>query len=254
MGVEEKLVTLGLVHAAEEYGEVTRKATTQKLCYGEFLGALLESELTHRRRRKEAMLMKLANLPVVKTFEGFDFSFNPSVEKRIIDELKSTRFVEERQNLLLLGPPGVGKTHIAIALGVEVIKNGFTTYFTTVDEITRRLKSTKEEGFTRRMKAYTRTSLLIIDEMGYLPLNRDEANLLFSVVNSRYERGSIIITSNKSVTKWGEYLSDHVLATAILDRLLHHSYVIVIKGKSYRLKNRIIQTEEDKNDFSKNAV
>ncbi len=238
MSIVEKLKDIGLNHAALTYDDLAREAAEEKYSYEQFIVKLIEKEKRERSKRREEVLLRLSNFPVIKTLKGFDFSFNPSIEKKVIEELKSLRFIEEHSNVLFLGPPGVGKTHLAIALGVEAIRQGYTCYFTTVDEIARRLKTSKEENFPRRLRTIIRAQLLIIDEIGYLPLNREEANLLFQVINTLYEKGSIIITSNKSIVEWGEYLADTVLATALLDRLLHHSYVINIKGKSFRIKDR----------------
>jgi len=244
MRVVEGLREIGLPHAASKYEELAQLASKEKFSYEEFTLKLIEEEKKERARRREEVLLRLSNLPVIKTFAGFDFSFNPSIDKKMIEELRSLRFIEEHSNLLFLGPPGVGKTHLAIALGVEAIKRGYLTYFTTVDEIARRLKTTKEEYFPRRLRNYRKAQLLIIDEIGYLPLDKEEANLLFQVISTRYEKGSIIITSNKSIIEWGEYLADPVLASALLDRLLHHSYVINIRGKSYRIKGRLKHGEK----------
>ncbi len=244
MRVEERLQEIGMVHAAQRYPEIARAAAKEKCSYEAFLTKLLEVERRERLRRREEVLLRLSNFPVVKTFEGFDFRFNPSIEKTVMEELRTLGFLRERSNVLFLGPPGVGKTHLAIALGVEAVKAGYMTYFTTVDEIARKLRSTKEEHFPRRLRTYVRPQLLIIDEVGYLPLNQEEANLLFQVVNARYEKGSILLTSNKSIVEWGDYLADPVLASALLDRLLHHCYAITINGKSYRLKNRMKSGKE----------
>lgn len=243
MTAVEALREIGLSHAAEHYDVLARKASKEKYSYEQFILKLADQEKRERAKRREEILLRLSHFPVIKTFAGFDYSFNPSIDKKVIEELKSLRFVQERSNVLFLGPPGVGKTHLALALGVETIKKGHMTYFTTVDEIVRRLKTTQEEHFPRRLRTYTKAQLLIIDEIGYLPLDTEGANLLFQVISARYEKGSIIITSNKSIVDWGEYLSDPVLASALLDRLLHHSYVINIQGKSYRIKDKLKKRE-----------
>lgn len=245
MNVVERLREIGLHHAASKYDELARKAAEEKCSYEQFILKLAEQEKRERARRREEVLLRLSNFPVIKTFEGFDFRFNPSIEKKVLEELRTLRFIEERSNVLFLGPPGVGKTHLTVALGVEAIKKGYMTYFITVDEIARRLRTSKEEHFARRLRTYSKAQLLII-EVGYLPLNKEEANLLFQVISARYEKGSIMITSNKSIVDWGEYLSDSVLASALLDRLLHHSYVINIKGRSYRIKDKLKTGEKDK--------
>lgn len=239
MKVIQKLKAAGLTEAASKYSELLKVATLKKHSYGEFVTALAEEEIEYRRFKKETIFLQLARFPVIKTFQGLDFSFNLILEKKAIEELKKLRFIKQAENVIILGPPGVGKTHIAIALGVEAVKNGCQAYFTTVDEIVARVVTTKDENFLKRLHRYIQPHLLIIDEMGYTPLEKEQANILFKLVTKRYERGSIIITSNKSITQWGEYLGDEVLASAMLDRLLHHSYVINIKGKSYRLKGKL---------------
>ena len=183
---------------------------------------------------------KLAHLPYRRTLEEFNFQFQPSIDERQVQELATMAFVNRAENVVLLGPPGVGKTHLAIALAIRAISQGLSAYFVTVNQLIEDLRKADEANrLTKRLSVYLRPKVIIIDEMGYAPLDRIAANLFFQVVSARYERGSILLTSNKSFGEWGELLGDSVLATAILDRLLHHAQVINIRGNSYRLKDRL---------------
>ena len=205
----------------------------------EVLDYLLEQERKHRDAAAIDRRMKSAVFPVKKTLEEFNFDFQPSIERSVIEDLATLRFIHNAENLVLLGPPGVGKSHIAVALGIEAVKAGFSAYFVNASNLIERLKKANREGvLEKKIKDFMRYNLLIIDEMGYLPFDEEGAHCFFQLISKRYEKSSIIFTSNKSYGEWGEIFKDHVIAVALLDRILYHSTTINIKGESYRLKER----------------
>lgn len=219
---------------------LAQDAVSKEWSFADFAEALLAAQSDAADARAADTITRLAGFPVRKTLSDFDFSFQPSVNKKQVTELASCAFVERAENVVLLGPPGVGKTHLAIALGAEAAKRRMQVKFTTAARLVASLSEARTAGtFSRRLQSFVRPRLLIVDEVGFLPLGASEASLLFEVVCRRYERGSIVLTSNKSYGEWGEVFSgDTVIATAILDRLLHHSTTISIKGESYRLKDK----------------
>jgi len=239
--VEERvrlgLERLRLGRMAEVLGTVCEEASRESLSYLDFLDQLLQAEQTARFERNVEVRTRLARLPYHKTMADFDYSFQPSVDKKQIAELLTLRFLENRENVLLLGPPGVGKSHIAVALAVETIAKGYSAYFVTMQYLIDYLSQGSEPAATR-MRVLLRPKLLVIDEVGYLPLDRQAANWFFELVSRRYEKGSIALTSNKSYGDWATLFPEVAIASAILDRLLHHSTTINIRGDSYRLKDK----------------
>src|SRR5579884_1542644 len=230
---------LGLKAVEARLEGLLEQASKKEPSYADFLDELLSCEVDARRIRYLRARLQLAHLPFVKTMDQFDFAFQPSIDERQIQELRSLRFIHEASNVVFLGPPGVGKTHLSVALAEAAIQAGFGAYFMTAHDLVTDLGRAYREGrLDRRMRVYLAPKVLIIDEMGYLPLDELGATIFFQLVSARYERGSIILTSNKSYGDWGSIFGDPIIATAILDRLLHHSTTINIRGESYRLKDR----------------
>ena len=235
--IRAHLVGLKMSRALEALDSCVRRLEDGELSALELLDALLGEEQATRETRRIKSSLMTARLTRIKTLEGFDFSFQPSLDKNRILALAELRFIERREVVHLLGPPGTGKSHLAVALGVEAVKAGKSVYFATLAEIIDSLAKAEREGkLAQRIGFITRPALLIIDEVGYLPVQPGGANLFFQLINARYERGAVILTSNRGFSEWGEVFGDAVVAAALLDRLLHHAIVIEIAGNSYRLR------------------
>jgi len=233
------LQRLKMDHLDAQLEAVCEQAAQGELDYKSFLSRALETEWQGRHQRGIEARLRQCRFPWVKTLEQFDFDFQPSLDRRMVRELGGLSFAERAHNVVLLGPPGVGKTHLAIGLGVRAVEAGYSVLFLTLETLMSRLvKARHENRLERALQQLVYPKVLILDEMGYLPLTPEEASLFFRLIVRRYERASLIVTSNKSFVDWGDTLGDHVLATAILDRLLHHATTLNIKGESYRLKEK----------------
>jgi len=225
-----------------------------KSCLGDYLDSIKSKELTPLEILKDLTDMELeakkvgsaksrigiANFPYERTIQDFDFDYQPSINKREIQDLATLRFIEQKQNILFIGSPGVGKTHLATAIGMEAAQKRYITYFISCHELIAQLSlAYRENRLESRLRHFSKYKLLIIDEIGYLPIDKLGANLFFQLIARRYEKHSTIITTNQPFSKWAEVFDDSVIAAAILDRLIHHSTIINITGKSYRTKDKL---------------
>ena len=226
---------------AEHYPGLAQQAAEEEASYVDFLERCLKAEQDERRSRSQAMLTKFAGFPAIKLLDDYDFKFAAGAPKKTVQTLQSMAFVERKENVIFLGPSGVGKTHLAIALGYLATQSGIKVRFITAADLVFQLEKAQQQGridhFMRR--SLIAPSILIIDEVGYLPLQRNQANLFFQVVAKRYEQGSIILTSNLSFGEWDDtFAGNTALTAAMLDRLLHHAHIVQIKGDSYRLRDK----------------
>jgi len=239
--IDQLSTDLRLASIVETYPALAQKAADDDWSHAEFLEAVLKSEREARRSRTQAKLTRMAGFPAIKTLAAYDFSFATGTPKRQIKELASLAFIERTENIILLGPSGVGKTHLAIALGNEATQRGIKARFITAAGLVLLLETAQRQDRYKHVldRSIARNKLLIIDEIGYLPLERNQAHLIFQVIAKMYEHGSVIVTSNLNFGSWDQALAgDSALTAALLDRLLHHSHVIQIQGDSYRLKDK----------------
>jgi DNA replication protein DnaC len=235
--IRQDLVGLKMPRALEALAAIVRRLEQGEISALEAIDTLLSEELTLRENSRIKTGLRMARLSTIKTLSGFDFTFQPSLDRDRILTLAQLGFIGRCEVVHFLGPPGTGKSHLATALGVEAVKAGKSVYFCTLADLIGMLARAEREGrLAERIRFFCRPALLIVDEIGYLPVVSGGGNLFFQLVNARYERGAMILTSNRGFAEWGEVFGDPVVATALLDRLLHHAVVIQIEGSSYRLR------------------
>ena len=234
------LKTLHFKYVEQQLANLMEEARIHSVTYDAFLRRVLALEVQARQQTAHQNRRKAARIPVGKTLDAFDFSFQPSINERLVRELADLSFVRTHSNVVFLGPPGVGKTHLALSLAESALNAGYSVFFSTLTELGEDLEmASQQHALKARLRRYITPQVLVIDEIGYTSLSSPQANQLFELVRERYERGSIILTSNTSFAQWGKLMNDEVLATALLDRLLHHAEVLTINGKSYRMKDRL---------------
>ncbi|WP_242637588.1 IS21-like element helper ATPase IstB [Desulfobacter hydrogenophilus] len=236
--IESNLSRLKLSRIYEVLGSLAKTAEEQGKSYLSFLDELLEEEVAAKEQRRIETALRISGLPYIKSIDDFDFAFQPGLDKQKIMGLFDLSFIREKGNVIFLGPPGVGKTHLAISLALKACQSGMSIYFTNMEDLIIKLRKDHEAGKPGKGRGYYKSSLVVVDEVGYTPITREECNLFFRFIANRYEKNSTIITSNKAFGDWTELFHDPIIVTAILDRLLHHSAVVNIKGNSYRLKGK----------------
>lgn len=246
--VINNLIELDLNGVKEKLSNSIDEFNNSNISFLEGLNILLNEEINYREKHKAQTNIKTAHFPFIKTINDFDFDFQPSINKKVINDLATLRFIEEKKNVILMGTSGVGKTHLATALGIEAAKKRYSVYFISCNDLINNLVSAyKENRAESRIRHYLKYKLLIIDEIGYLPIDKLGSNLFFQLISKRYEDKSTIITTNQSFNKWSEVFGDVTVANAILDRLVHHSEIINIKGQSYRMKELKERIESNNN-------
>lgn len=239
--IESNLTRLRLPRIREILESVLKAAEKNDKSYLNFLDELLEEEVVYKEQRRVETALKISGLPFIKSIDEFDFTFQPKLDRQKVMSLFDLTFIHQNGNVIFLGPPGVGKTHLAVSLAIKACQSGMSIYFTNMEDLIKKLKKDHEAGRPGKGRSYYKSSLVVVDEVGYTPINREECNLFFRFVATRYEKASTIITSNKAFSDWAELFHDPIIVTAILDRLLHHSVVINIRGNSYRLKGKILE-------------
>ena len=231
------LADLKMPGALEAVDGILAQADSGAATAGEAIEQLLDAQIALRNNRRLNTAMRASRLPAVKTLGQFDFAFQPSIKREQIESLHELGFLDRRENVIFLGPPGVGKTHLAISLAIAAAESGRRVYYGTLTALIESLVDAKAAGqLSRRLRVLTHPALLVVDEIGYLPVSQDGAVLFFQLINARHERASTVLTSNKGFEEWGGVLGDEIMATALIDRLLHHCHIVNIRGNSYRMR------------------